>query len=85
MTACYPDKEKIIPVMDDLNIHVIASPYKKFPAATARSYAKKLDIHYTSKHGSRLNIAEIELNVMTRQCLSKRLNSLETVSKELSS
>ena len=69
LTECYPDHSKIILIMDNLNTHVIASLYKKYPAREARSYAKRLEIHYTPKHGSWLNIAEIELNVMTRQCL----------------
>lgn len=83
LTQCYPDKEKLILVMDNLNVHAAASLYKRFPASLARAYAKRLEIHYTPKHGSWLNIAEIELNVMTRQCLSRRLDSLETVSEQL--
>ena len=69
--------------MDNLNTHVIASLYKKYPAREARSYAKRLEIHYTPKHGSWLNIAEIELNVMTRQCLARRLDSISKVQQEL--
>lgn len=83
LTICYPGSEKIILVMDNLNTHVISSLYKKYPAPEARSYAKKLDIHYTPKHGSWLNIAEIELNVMTRQCLARRLDSIGKVRQEL--
>jgi len=83
LTQCYPDKRKIILIMDNLNTHALASLYKKFPAPEARAYAKRLEIHYTPKHGSWLNIAEIELNVMTRQCLSRRLDSLPAVSDEL--
>ena len=66
----YPDAEKIILVMDNLNTHKPASLYKKYPPEEARRIIKKLEIHYTPKHGSWLDIAEIELNVMTRQCLS---------------
>ena len=80
----YPDDDKIILVMDNLNIHKPASLYKAFPAAEARRIIKKLEIHYTPKHGSWLDIAEIELNVMTRQCLSRRIDSLDKLSKELS-
>lgn len=69
--------------MDNLNTHVIASLYKKYPAQEARSYAKRLEIHYTPKHGSWLNIAEIELNVMTKQCLARRLDSISKVQQEL--
>ena len=84
LTECYLDHEKVILVMDNLNTHVLASLYKCFPASEARSYAKRLEIHYTPKHGSWLNIAEIELNAMTRQCLARRLMNLETVRREVS-
>jgi len=83
LTECYPDKEELILVMDNLNVHAAASLYKKFPAPLARAYTKRLEIHYTPKHGSWLNIAEIELNVMARQCLPRRLDSVETVSGQL--
>ncbi len=79
----YPDAEKIILVMDNLNIHSPASLYKAFPPEEARRIIKRLEIHYTPKHGSWLDIAEIELNVMTRQCLSKRIASIEHLQKEL--
>lgn len=71
----YPDRDKIILVMDNLNTHALSSLYKTFPAPEARRIAKKLEIHYTPKHGSWLDIAEIELNVMTRQCLSRKLRT----------
>lgn len=80
----YPQKEKIILVMDNLNIHKVASLYKAFPPEKARSITKKLEIHYTPKHGSWLDIAEIELNVMTRQCLSRRIESIDILRTELS-
>lgn len=83
LTECYPGHQKIILVMDNLNTHAVGSLYKRYAAPEARSYAKRLDIHYTPKHGSWLNIAEIELNVMTRQCLARRLDSIEKVQKEL--
>ena len=83
LTECYPDNKKIILVMDNLNVHVISSLYKKYPAPEARSYAKRLEIHYTPKHGSWLNIAEIELNVLTRQCLDRRLDNMEKIASEL--
>ena len=66
----YPDRDKIILVMDNLDTHALSSLYKAFPAPEARRIAKKLEIHYTPKHGSWLDIAERELNVMTRQCLT---------------
>lgn len=80
----YPDKEKIILVMDNLNTHKASSLYKAFSPDEARRIIKKLEIHYTPKHGSWLDIAEIELNVMTRQCLSRRIENIELLRKELS-
>ena len=80
----YPNVEKIILVMDNLNTHAPSSLYKAFTPAEARRIAKRLEIHYTPKHGSWLNIAEIELNVMTRQCLSRRIGSMEYLQSELS-
>lgn len=79
----YPDVEKIILVMDNLNIHKPSSLYKAFPPAEARRIIKKLEIHYTPKHGSWLDMAEIELNVMTRQCLARRIDNIENLRKEL--
>ena len=81
----FPDAEKIILVMDNLNTHKPASLYKTFPPAEARRIIKRLEIHYTPKHGSWLDMAEIELNVMTRQCLSRRTETIERLRKELSS
>lgn len=80
----YPDVQKIILVMDNLNTHRPASLYKAFPPEEARRILKKLEIHYTPKHGSWLNIAEVELNVMTRQCLSRRIASIDVLRSELS-
>lgn len=79
----YPDAEKIVLVMDNLNTHKVASLYKRYPAAEARRITKRLEIHYTPKHGSWLDIAEIELNVMTRQCLSRRIDNIDTLRAEL--
>ena len=80
----YPTAEKIVLVMDNLNTHRMASLYKRYAPEEARRILKKLEIHYTPKHGSWLNIAEIELNVMTRQCLSRRIGNIEELRKELS-
>ena len=80
----YPDAEKIILVMDNLNTHAVSSLYKTFTPEEARRITKRLEIHYTPKHGSWLNISEIELNVMTRQCLSRRISSIENLQSELS-
>lgn len=79
----YPEAEKIILVMDNLNTHKPSSLYKKFKPEEARRIIKKLEIHYTPKHGSWLDIAEIELNVMTRQCLSRRIDSIDKLKSEL--
>ena len=79
----YPDRDKIILVMDNLNTHALSSLYKAFPAAEARRIDKKLEIHYTPKHRSWLDIAEIELNVMTRQCLSRRIADIVLLRQEL--
>lgn len=83
LTVIYPDKKKVILVMDNLNTHTCASLYKAFPPEKARELAKRLDIRYTPKHGSWLNIAEIELNVMTRQCLKRRIPEITRLSEEL--
>lgn len=81
----YPDVEKIVLILDNLNTHKISSLYKAFPAEEARRIARRLEVHYTPKHGSWLNVAEIELNVMTRQCLKRRIDDLEKLRSELSS
>lgn len=79
----YPECSRIILVMDNLNTHAIASLYKAYPAEEARRIARKLEIHFTPKHGSWLNMAEIELNVMTRQCLSRRIHDIDKLRQEL--
>jgi len=80
----YPGTPKIRLVMDNLNTHSITSLYEAFPPETARRLAKRLEIHYTPKHGSWLNIAEIELSAMTRQCLDRRISHIEALRIELS-
>jgi len=79
----YPAVEKIILVLDNLNTHTIASLYKAFPPEEARRIALRLEVQFTPKHGSWLNIVEIELNVMTKQCLSRRIDTLEKRGSEL--
>jgi hypothetical protein len=81
----YKDAEKLILVMDNLNTHGPGSFYKVFPAAEARRLSKKLEIHYTPKHGSWLNIAEIALSILARQCLSTRISSIEKAKDEVRS
>lgn len=80
----FPDAKKIILVMDNLNTHKAASLYKAFPPSEARRIIKRLEIYYTPKRGSWLDMAEIELNVMTRQCLSRRISTLDKLKCELS-
>lgn len=79
----YPDVPKVRLVMDNLNTHSVSSLYEAFEPETARRLAKRLEIHYTPKHGSWLNIAEIELSAMTRQCLGRRIPSISELRLEL--
>jgi len=78
----YPDAEAIVPVMDQLNTHSPASLYAAFPAAEARRLAERIELHHTPKHGSWLNVAEIELAVLQRQCLRQRLPDLAALGRE---
>jgi len=80
----YPHARKIILVMDNLNTHTGASLYEAFPPDEARSLYERLEIHYTPKHGSWLNIAEIELRVLIGQCLDRRIPDAETLKREVS-
>ena len=79
----YPDAERVVLVMDDLNTHTPASLYEAFDPAEAKRLADKLEIHPTPKHGSWLNIAEIELSVLARQCLDRRIASRASLSQEV--
>jgi hypothetical protein len=81
----YPDAEVVVLVMDNLNTHNIGSLYEAFPPAKARQLARRLEIHYTPKHGSWLNVAEIELSVLSRQCLDRRMGSMQRLESECSS
>ncbi len=80
----YPHARKVILVMDNLNTHTGASLYEAFPPDEARSLCDRLEIHYTPKHGSWLNIAEIELRVLIGQCLNRRIPDAETLKREVS-
>ncbi len=79
----YPDAERLVLVLDNLNIHSPASLYEAFPPAEAKRLADKLEIHHTPKHGSWLNIAEIELSALSRQCLDRRLPDQPTLAREV--
>jgi hypothetical protein len=79
----HPDAEQIVLVCDQLNTHHPAALYEAFPPAEAKRIADKLEIHYTPKHGSWLNIAEIELSILSRQCLDRRIPDIETLKQEV--
>jgi hypothetical protein len=79
----YPQAEKIVVVMDNLNTHSPASFYETFEPEEARRLANRFEFHYTPKHGSWLNMAEIELGVLIRQCLSRRISDKITLEKEV--
>ena len=79
----FPEASKIRLVMDNLNTHGIGSLYETFPAEEALRIAKKLEIHYTPKHGSWLNMAEIELGILSRQCLKKRIPDQQSMKEEV--
>ena len=83
LTVDYPNAERVVLVMDNLNTHTLGSLYEAFEPAKARALAERLEIHYTPKHGSWLNIAEIELSRLTRQCLDRRIDDLDLLNTEL--
>lgn len=79
----YPDAKRIIVVLDNLNTHNGASLYETFEPAEARRILERLELHYTPKHGSWLNMAEIELSVFARQCLNRRIPDQDTLQREV--
>ncbi len=79
----YPMAERVVLVLDNLNTHVGSALYETFPAAEARRLRAKLELHYTPKHGSWLNVAEIELSVLSRQCLRRRIPTREQLANEI--
>lgn len=79
----YPEADKVVLVMDNLNTHKLASLYEAFPPEQARRIAERVEVHHTPKHGSWLNVAEIELSVLSRQCLDRRIESVDELLKEL--
>ena len=79
----YPAAERIVLVVDNLNIHSPASLYAAFEPAEAKRLADKLELHYTPRHGSWLNMAEIELSILQRQCLDRRLGDRATLEREV--
>jgi len=79
----YADIPKVILIMDNLNTHDLGSLYEAFPPAEARRLAARLEIHYTPKHGSWLNIAENELSALTKQCLARRIGTLKVLQRQV--
>ncbi len=79
----YPDAERIVLVQDNLNTHTPASLYEAFAPAEAKRIAARLELHYTPKHGSWLDMAEIELSVLAGQCLDRRLPDRTTLEREV--
>lgn len=78
----YPDKEKIVVVLDNLNTHSPQSFYETFPPEEARRLCERFEFHYTPKHGSWLNMAEIEFSALFRQCLNRRIATAEKLIRE---
>lgn len=78
----YPAVRKVILILDNLNTHTGSSLYEAFPPAEARKLLNRLEIHYTPKHGSWMNIAEIELRILNSQCLNRRIPDIESLKRE---
>ena len=79
----YPDAQRITLVMDNLNTHCPGALYEAFPPARAKALWDRFEFVYTPKHGSWLNVAEVELNVMVRQCLNRRIDSIDALRAEV--
>lgn len=79
----FPEAEVVVLVLDNLNTHTPASLYQAFAPAEAKRLADRLEVHYTPKHGSWLNMAEIELSVLSRQCLAERMESKALVTEQV--
>ena len=79
----YPQAERIVLVMDNLNTHTPVSLYEAFPANEAKRIANRWEVHYTPKHGSWLDMAEIELGILGRQCLDRRIDNAEALTREV--
>jgi hypothetical protein len=79
----YPQTEKIIVVLDNLNTHTPSAFYETFEPEEARRLTERFEFHFTPRHGSWLNMAEIELSALVRQCLDRRLPNIETLTDEV--
>ena len=84
LTVHYPDAPKVCLVMDNLNTHALSSLYEAFAPKEARALAKRLEIHFTPKHGSWLNVAETELSILSRRCLDRRIDCMDVLNSEVS-
>lgn len=84
LTVHFPKAIKIKLASDNLNTHIPASLYKAFPAKEARELLRRIEFHYTPKHGSWLNMAEISISVLSRQCLGRRIPDLDTLNGQIS-
>jgi hypothetical protein len=83
LTVHFPNAIKVRLASDNLNTHVPAALYKAFPAREARELLRRIEFHYTPKHGSWLNMAEISISILARQCLGRRIPDLVTLNKEI--
>jgi len=83
LDVVYPSARKVVLVTDNLNTHCTGSLYEAFPPAEARRLADRIEWHYTPKHGSWLNMAEIDLAALAKQCLGRRIGSLEELAREV--
>jgi hypothetical protein len=81
--SSYKNAKKIILVQDNLNTHVFSSLYKAFAPEKAREIAKKFEFHFTPKHGSWLNIAEVAISILSKQCINRRIADIDTLNNEL--
>lgn len=81
----YPDAEQVVLVLDNLNTHKPSALYERFEPAEARRIVRKIQWHYTPEHGSWLNMAELELSVLSRQCINRRIANEQILNKELAS
>jgi hypothetical protein len=79
----YEEAQKVVLVTDNLNVHAAGSLYEAFDPATARRLSEKIEWHYTPKHGSWLNVAECEFAVLTRQCLDRRIESIDELRRQV--
>jgi hypothetical protein len=83
LTERFPNAEKVRIPLDNLNTHIPASLYKAFPAKEARELLRRIEFHYTPLHGSWLNMAEIAISILSRQCISKRIPDMNTLKNEI--